>query len=177
MGPKVIQEAKADSVVQSSTSLFFDWVLPVVLFLVFSFPFFFSAWELVVALACFTAGVTTTELCSLLLPSIKARRAFGPVLVAFTVSEKRPTKVCETRELRYCYMTKLCLCVYVRLSPLLPTLEFRNLFSKQGEKKFLVSIIGSWNTGRTWIEVEWATTMLHHGFYSSATSFRIRPLF
>ena len=141
VGPKVIQEAKADSVVQSSTSLFFDWVLPVVLFLVFSFPFFFSAWELVVALACFTAGVTTTELCSLLLPSIKARRAFGPVLVAFTVSEKRPTKVCETRELRYCYMTKLCLCVYVRLSPLLPTLEFRNLFSKQGEKNFFVSII------------------------------------
>ena len=106
--------------------------------MVFSFPFFFSAWEFLVALACFTAGVTTTELCSLLLPSIKARRAFGPVLVAFTVSEKRPTKVCETRELRYCYMTKLCLCVYVRLSPLLPTLEFRNLFSKQGEKNLIL---------------------------------------
>ena len=59
-------------------------------------------------------------------PSIKARRAFTRVLVAFTVSEKRPTKVCGTRELRY--MTKLCVCMSD-----FPSLEIYFVNTKQGE--------------------------------------------
>ena len=64
-------------------------------------------------------------------PSIKARRAFTRVLVAFTVSEKRPTKVCGTRELRY--MTKLCVCMSD-----FPSLEIYFVNTKQGENTIFV---------------------------------------
>ena len=96
--------------------LFYFWSL-------FSFPFFFfSTWEL--RCACMLYYARTA-------PSIKARRAFTRVLVAFTVSEKRPTKVCGTRELRY--MTKLCVCMSD-----FPSLEIYFVNTKQGENTIFV---------------------------------------
>ena len=91
----------------------------------FPFPSSFSRlgpWEL--RCACMLYYARTA-------PSIKARRAFTRVLVAFTVSEKRPTKVCGTRELRY--MTKLCVCMSD-----FPSLEIYFVNTKQGENTIFV---------------------------------------